>query len=191
MGRIPPTLRGYDFGECSSAVQKCIRRGDEEGALYFAVELDRSGYGEYIWRRLRIMCSEDIGLAEPHLPATIRALYDNWTDARKKRDDKQESWRLFLVHAVLLLVRAKKSRIVDHALITFYGEDTKREIPDVARDKHTLAGKRQGRGWDHFFEEGTLLTDHETGELTEAPTLPDPYRERAKAALAPEQGQLL
>lgn len=29
----------------------------------------------------------------------IRSLYENWTDARKKRDDKQESWRLFLIHA--------------------------------------------------------------------------------------------
>lgn len=185
---MPKTRRGYEFGECASALQKSIRRGDEETALYFAVELDRSGYGEYVWRRLRIMCSEDIGLAEPNMPANIRALYDNWTDGRKKKDDRQESWRLFMVHAVLLLARARKSRIVDHALLYFYGQiDTgapdRLPIPDVALDKHTLAGKRKGRGWKHFFEEGTLLADPQTGELSDSPSIPDPYKDRARAAL--------
>jgi replication-associated recombination protein RarA len=179
----PPTFRGYLFAEVASAMQKSIRRGDEEAALYWSIELDRSGYGEYVWRRLRIICSEDVGLAEPLLPAVIRALYENWSQARKKRDDRQESWRLFLVHGVILLSRAKKSRIVDHALIYFYADDTTRPIPDIALDKHTAAGKRLGRGWDHFFDEAALLADPETGELSEAPTLPDRYRDRARKAM--------
>jgi replication-associated recombination protein RarA len=166
-------------------MQKCVRRGDEDEALYWATELDRSGYGEYVWRRLRIMCSEDVGVAEPNLPANIRALYDNWSDARKKKDDRQESWRLFLVHAVILLTRASKSRIVDHALLAYYSENDVREIPDVALDKHTLAGKRKRRGWDHFFGDGSLLVNHDTGELQSEPVLDDPYRERAIAAMTP------
>jgi hypothetical protein len=93
MSGIPPTIRGFEFAEVASSMQKSIRRGDEEGALYWAIELDRSDYGEYIWRRLRIICSEDVGLAEPLMPAVIRALYDNWVDAKKKKDDRQESWR--------------------------------------------------------------------------------------------------
>lgn len=183
MPGIPPTKRGYDFGECSSAMQKSIRRGDEEGALYWGIELDRSGYGEYVWRRLRLMTSEDIGLADPLVPIAVRALYDNWVDARRKRDDRQESWRLFLVHALILMARAKKSRIVDHALIYYYSDRVpKREVPDVAQDKHTVAGKRQGRGWPHFWDEGTLLIDHNTGELNHEPVLADPYREKAISA---------
>lgn len=53
--------------------------------------------------------------------------------------------------------------IVDGALIALYNEDDRREIPDVALDKHTLAGKRRGRGSAHFFDEATLLTDLDTG----------------------------
>jgi len=190
--RPGPTLHAYDFSEVASALQKSIRRGDEEAALYWAVELDRSGYGEYVWKRLRIIASEDIGLAEPLMPATIHALYETWTQLRKKRDDKQEPWRLMMVHAVILLARAKKSRIVDHALLTLYeGELEPRAIPDVAADRHTLAGKRMGRGWPHFFESSTLLNAG-NGELMHAPHLPDPYRDRARAAVerVPDAGQL-
>ena len=84
--KIPPTIRGYLFNEVSSSFQKSIRRGWEEDSLYWAAELDRSGYGEYVWKRIRIITSEDIGLAEPYLPATIRALYENWVQEKKKKD---------------------------------------------------------------------------------------------------------
>jgi replication-associated recombination protein RarA len=189
--RLPPTENGYEFGECSSAMQKCIRRGDEKGALYWAVELDKSGYGEYVWKRLRIMTSEDVGLAEPTMPAVIHGLYETWAQLKKKKDDRQEPWRLQLVHAVILLSRARKSRIVDHALLVYYMGDLPRlEVPDVAKDKHTLAGKRKGRGWQHFFDEGTLLNDGE-GELKTAPHLDDPYRAEAERILtAGDQSQL-
>jgi hypothetical protein len=61
-----------------------------------------------------------------------------------------------------------------------------KEIPDVALDKHTLVGKRRGRGWAHFFDESSLLADRETGELSPAPVLPDPYREKVRAILVKE-----
>jgi|SRR6516165_517004 len=179
--QFPPTERGYDFGEVASALQKSIRRGSEDEALYWAAELDRSGYSDYCWRRLLVICSEDVGLAEPHLPATIRALYDNYVEfKRKEKEGGKSSWRMFLVHAVLLLARAKKSRIVDHAKMVQWDNLEVRDIPDVALDKHTLAGKRKGRGWEHFFSEGNLLADPETGELTEDGAIPDPYREKAR-----------
>lgn len=81
-----------------------------------------------------MITSEDVGLAELTMPATIHALYSIWRDLRKGDGD---GGQLFLVHAVLLLARAKKSRIVDHALIALYNEDDRREIPDVALDKHS------------------------------------------------------
>jgi replication-associated recombination protein RarA len=46
-------------------MQKCIRRGLERDALFWATELDRSNFGEYVWKRLRIIASEDIGIADP------------------------------------------------------------------------------------------------------------------------------
>jgi hypothetical protein len=53
--------------------------------LYWAVELDESGWGEYCFFRLFVILSEDIGLAEPLMPAVIAALYENWQALRKRR----------------------------------------------------------------------------------------------------------
>jgi replication-associated recombination protein RarA len=38
------TKKGYDFFEVASALQKCIRRGMGEEAMYWAVELFNSNY---------------------------------------------------------------------------------------------------------------------------------------------------
>lgn len=171
---IPPTIRGYEFMEVASALQKSIRRGLEEEALYWAAELDRSGYDQYVWKRLLMITSEDVGLAEPTMPATIRSLYDTWLETRKRKDERKPE-RMFLVHAVLLLSRAKKSRICDHAKMWSYSDHVEhREIPDYALDKHTRRGKQLGRGFDHFWDVGTLLV----GEPEE---VPDDYLARARA----------
>jgi replication-associated recombination protein RarA len=114
------TAGGYFNSEVTSAMQKSIRRGLEEEALSWATELDIARYGAYVWKRLRIIASEDIGLADPNVAVQLRVLYENWIEQRKKKEDYSLAERLFLVHAVLLCVRAKKSRIVDTALITMY-----------------------------------------------------------------------
>jgi replication-associated recombination protein RarA len=175
------TVNGHSLPEVVSALQKCIRRGLVDDALYWAVDMYLTGYDEYCWKRLRIMASEDVGPAEPHLPATIAALYATYTDLKKKKDDRHAPQRLQLVHAVILLAQARKSRVVDHALIYHYGNHAKlkREIPDCALDKHTLRGKAMGRGAEHFFAEGSKL-ENEAGE--------DPYRELARETLTSGRG---
>jgi replication-associated recombination protein RarA len=179
---------GHRMDEVASALQKSIRRGLEEDALYWAVQLDTAGYGGYCWKRLRAIASEDVGLADPQAAVIVRALYENWLDARKgkvragdegkadphARGEWVSGARLYLIHAVLVLVRAPKSRIVDHAVMVFYeGDPPRMEIPEWALDKHTRRGRQLGRGHAHFFEEGALLAGK---------TLPDPYRERGRAA---------
>jgi len=153
------TVRGYAAPECVSALQKAIRRCDDQQALYWAVELDRSGLGFYVWRRLLIIVSEDIGLAEPEMPAIIKALYDTWREltAWNNRNNPQ---RLMLCHAVLLMARAKKSRTLDHATHVAYTiNDRLFEIPDYALDFHTREGKRQGNGLDHWYKEAAFLNN--------------------------------
>ena len=156
------TKQGYDLYEVASAFQKAIRRGDEETAMFFAVELYNTGFDEYLWKRIRIITSEDIGLAEPALPASIYALYQNYVDQKKRKDAKHPSERLFLTHAVLLLCRAKKSRLVDWTNIAFWNEHdrTHMAIPDYAYDKHNRKGRIMGRGLDHFYDEGTRLDNY-------------------------------
>lgn len=156
------TKNGYDFFECSSAMQKSIRRGLEDDAMFWAVELYESNFVEYVWKRIRIITSEDIGLAEPSMPGTIWALYEMHKEQAKKKDEKNAPERLFLTQAILMLCRSNKSRLVDWTLINHWQchHQKLRPIPDYAFDKHNDKGKRLGRGWGHFFEEGTRLEPH-------------------------------
>jgi replication-associated recombination protein RarA len=153
------TLNGYEFFECSSALQKSIRRGLEDDALFWAVELSKSNFNEYIWKRLKIISSEDVGFADPLISSEINSLYQMWKDLAKKKDDKHYPERLFLVHAVIMLSRAKKSRYVDWQTCYAFGchESRFRPIPDFALDKHTKSGRKLGRSMAHFIEEGCKL----------------------------------
>jgi replication-associated recombination protein RarA len=168
------TPGGYNVGEVASAMQKCIRRGLADEALFWATELDFTGFGEYVFKRLRIIASEDVGLADNSAALTIHALYQSWREQHKKKDTKHAPERLFLVHAVLYLANCEKSRMIDHALIVMYeGKREHREIPSFALDRHTAAGRRKKRGWAHFWESGATLKN-------KAP-VNDPYEVTAKS----------
>lgn len=160
------TKKGYDFFEVSGSLQKCIRRGLEDEAMYWAVELFNSNYAEYVWKRLRIIASEDVGLAYPGIAADIAALYANHREQAKKKEDANKPERLFLTHAVLLLCRAPKSRIVDWTLIYHWmrHDHVMLEVPNFALDKHNDRGRALGRGFKHFFEEGSHLENMANAE---------------------------
>lgn len=169
------TPGGYPVDEVSSALQKSIRRGLEEDALYWCAEFYKARpHG--IWKRLRIIASEDVGIASPSAALTVRALYENWKQS-------QDEGELYVVHAVLVLVHAKKSRLVDHATIAAFGPRengqktllAKRDVPEYAVDKHTQRGRKLGRGFKYFFEEGSKLENRAE--------IPDPYESRVRAAL--------
>lgn len=155
------TINDYDFFECTSSFQKAIRRCDEDNALFWAVELYNSRYAEYVWKRMFVMTSEDVGLSNPNLASQIWSLYSMYSHLAKKKD-KHEPEKLQFIHAVLLMVRSPKSRLVDWALIHAFRKHDENLIPpmDVALDKHTRKGKAMGRGFDHFFKEGCKLENH-------------------------------
>lgn len=181
------TENGFDFFEVSSAMQKCIRRGLEDEALFWAVELYNSNYGEYVWKRLRIMSSEDVGLAEPGISSEIWALYSMYKEQAKKKEDKNEPQRLFLTHAVFMLARSRKSRLIDWALLWAWLTHKFRimPIPDFAYDKHNERGRQLKRGWGHFFREGTTLQNHDLQ------TREEEFRERAMKAVDDPGGMSL
>ena len=167
------TQGGYLKGEVASAMQKEIRRGNEQEALFWATELELAGNGEYVWKRLKIIASEDVGLADNQATILVGALYDHWLKVKPTASGEAAKYasfhRIFIAHAVIYLARAPKSRMLDHALMAMYEGPRKHPaIPDYALDKHTAAGKRLGRGKRHFVEEGSHLEN-------EAPVR-DPYR---------------
>ncbi len=178
---MPPPPRHYDDAEVRSALQKSIRRGLEEDALYWAAYLVGISWEQSLWKRLLIIASEDIGIADSSVAVLVRSLYENWKEFSKMSLDDRNAARLFIMHAVIALVRAPKSRIVDHATGLACKRDglDAREIPSYAIDKHTRQGQAMGRGYKFFFDEGGKL---------ENCTLRDPYETRARTlALAQEQ----
>ncbi len=166
----PITAKGYDMFEVLAALQKEIRRGKEYEAVYWALELERSKLKplpKALWNRLRVIASEDVGLADPLASLIVDVL------EKQYYADKKNS-RLFLVHAVLCLARSPKSRMVDNLLAVVYNDERKLEIPDYALDMHTYSGRKMGRGYDHFFTEGAKLKNQ---------AFEDPYENAAFEAL--------
>jgi replication-associated recombination protein RarA len=148
------TQGGYNFSEVVSALQKCIRRGLEREAMHWAIEIE-SIQAKYLWNRLKIIASEDIGIADSSIAVLVATLSQNYEDALKRGND---AYRLFLGHAILAMCRAEKSRIVDNFVIATYMNTDKPPIPDVALDKHTRRGRTLKRSWEHFFDEGVKVS---------------------------------
>lgn len=163
--RNPKTVNNYDLDCVISALQKAIRRGEEEKAMYWMEELIDSGYIQYFWRRLSIIVVEDIGLANPFAVTLIESLF-NLNEKFIKKGIKE---KLQCSMAVLYLCRSPKSREVDHAL-DYLGlkkkDGWKLQIPPEAMDKHTRIGKKmlktdtedyEQKAYEKFFYEGILL----------------------------------
>lgn len=152
------TMKGYDMYEVTSAFQKSIRRGMEKESMYWGIELAESGFVNHLWKRMLVISTEDVGLANPWAAVTINSLHDMYIKLSAGNDGKSSA-RLPLTQAILYLVASKKSRHTDWALN--YHFDTHLlesiEIPDFALDKHTRRGKAMGRGSRHFFDEGSKL----------------------------------
>jgi replication-associated recombination protein RarA len=159
------TIRGYNFGEVSSAMQKAIRRGDPHLAGYWALELWHSGFGRYVWKRLLTVSAEDCwGI----LTAEVKALHDSYLVVNENTPARQPKGRIFISKAVILLCMAKKNRDADHLQNYAYDKqvgltpETLADelhaagdyvpIPDYAFDCHTGKGKKMGRTKADFFK---------------------------------------
>ena len=168
MGRFnpDPTPHGHQFGEAASALQKSIRRGLEMDALYWAAQLDLAGYGKYVWRRLMVIASEDIGLADKEAVLRTYAHWQTWLEYGRNKGQEYNQ-RGAMAQAVMDLSRCPKSRICNDATAVWMqieSGDTefRREVPDYALDMHTPQGRRMGRGIRHYFEEGAKLENERT-----------------------------
>ena len=173
------TPEGYPFDEAVSALQKSIRRGLEEDAMFWAAELE-TRYHDYLWKRLQVISIEDIGIADPQVVLYVAEMRRLYQELRKEYDKepkkKSRSFRMVLGNAILAMCRAKKSRIGDEFQIAIYGRREagwKLEIPDYALDRHTSRGRGMKRGQEHFWSEGVKLSNESK--------LHNPYSEEAVA----------
>jgi replication-associated recombination protein RarA len=172
----PDTHGGLPAMACVSAMQKAIRRGMEREAMEFAVELlhTSKAFHSMVCKRLEIISHEDIDTRAD--PAIVPFVATAVTQAMKWYDaEKLGASRLAIGNAIRLMCRAAKSREGDHfaaaiglrSLLEGYAP----EIPDYALDQHTVAGKKLGRGLEHFRKEGAKLVPPPTGD--------DPYEDEA------------
>lgn len=189
------TIKGYDFYEAASALQKAIRRADHRVAGFFALELWSSNYVDYVWKRLLTISAEDCyGL----ITKEILALHEAYEYVTKGKTGKG---RIFISKAVLLLCDVRKSRDADHLQNFIYDRnevDVDRWIEDVRMnpipvpqytfDVHTKRGKMMGKTKEQFFrEEFKALKPREAGLFDDF--FSDEDRKEAEANLVKHEPQ--
>lgn len=179
---MPKTKNGLGPFECMSALQKFVRRSMEREAMEVAVEMAHSGgnFPKMLTNRMKVICHEDIGLAEPGLIELVDRCV---TQAHEAGWDKNKSGKFLMpiATAILAMCRAKKSREVCHFLIVHNQQHQLGEyVPNFDEheewiyDQHTGTGRKLGRGLEHFMEHGAKLI-HTDGESPDM----DPYEEEA------------
>ena len=139
-----------------SAFIKSVRGSDPDAALYWLVTLLESGESaRFLARRLVILASEDIGLADP------MGLLVAESAARAVEFVGLPEARLTLAHATITLALLPKSNAVTRAL----GAVTQavqaggvNEVPDNLRDGHYRGASELGFGnnyrYPHDFDNG-------------------------------------
>lgn len=134
-----------------SALQKSIRGSDPEAALlYLNMALEGGEPGNILFRRLCVMASEDVGMADPQaaiLAASLRSSYDLVGS---------EEGRILLYQLVVYLATAPKSaasymagKAARDYVIANPGLLPPKRIINATAEWMDKEGYKQGYRWDH------------------------------------------
>ncbi len=131
---VPYDKAGDAHYDVISAFIKSIRGSDPDGAVYWLARMVAGGEDpKFIARRMLILASEDIGMADSQALLVAHAAFKSaesigWPEAR-----------INLAHAAIYLARAPKSnaayRAIDEALQDLR-EAAAERVPDHLRDRH-------------------------------------------------------
>lgn len=161
--------RGIPVDQLVSVLQKEIRRGHVDNAVLAAYEMlsTSADVAEHLWRRLKIIAVEDVGMGEPLAPLLLNCLHENFRAI-------PDAATMMAVHAVRLLATARKDRTsAEHAdLVAAKVESGELvvTVPDYALCVHTRAGQEMGRGLTQWWENGAQVSN-------ELPTADHSYRD--------------
>lgn len=148
---------GIPVDQLVSVLQKAIRRSEVDDAVLAAYEMHSTSpeVATHLWRRLRLIAVEDVGMGAPLAPVLLRELQTDY-EASGGSDWMQ------VVHAVRYLATAPKDRTSsEHAdyTKTAAGAGTLQlQVPDHALCVHTRAGQVMGRGLLQWWHHGALVT---------------------------------
>jgi putative ATPase len=179
----------YDANEdehydTASAYIKSVRGGDPDAAIYWMTKMLEGGEDpRFIARRLVILASEDIGLADSRgLPLAVAAFQACELVGLPE-------CALNLAHATLFLATAPKSNSATRALGAARAalkSEPVQAVPMTLRDSHTVTNKKLGQGegylYSHEFPEAISGQDYleKFLQLYE----PGPHPAGAEAAIA-------
>jgi putative ATPase len=140
---------GDQHYDVASALIKSIRGSDADAGLHYLARMAEAGEDpRFIARRLVILASEDIGLADPSaLPTAVAATqavqFIGWPEAQ-----------ITLAHAVISLALAPKSNSVVRAISNAVGDvraGLAGPVPPHLRDSHYAGAKKIGHGGGYAY----------------------------------------
>lgn len=142
---------GLPYDIAISWLQKAIRRGQKEQALYCAFHIGSLGkmFQNHLLNRLITVLSEDIGPAEPGLAVLIEDLY-----CKAKCNDQDEA-RISVITMVSLLSDSRKSRITDWLI--HINEDLSINEPDCDMSE----GLDQMLQWAIYLSKNRIQEDEQ------------------------------
>jgi putative ATPase len=147
-GRLYHQSRDTHYDQISAFI-KSVRGSDPDGALYWLVTMLESGESpRFLARRLVILASEDIGLADPMGLVLADAA------ARTVEFIGLPEGRLTLAHATITLALMPKSNSVTRALgavTRAVQEGGLVEVPDHLRGSNYRGASEQGFGADYQY----------------------------------------
>ncbi len=153
---------GDDHYDTASAYIKSMRGGDPDAALYWlAVMLEGGEDPRFIARRLVILASEDVGLADSRALGLAVATFQACEMVG------QPECELNLAHATLFLALSPKSNSATTGLAAAKNalqSQARQEVPLHLKDSHTALAKRLGQGegylYSHEFPEAISGQDY-------------------------------
>ncbi|HEY5358702.1 MAG TPA: hypothetical protein VIJ82_13675 [Streptosporangiaceae bacterium] len=154
--------RGIPVDQLVSVLQKEIRRSHVDNAVLAAYEMHSTSaeVAGHLWRRLRLIAVEDVGMGAPLAPVLLRELQADY-DTSGGTDWMQ------VVHAVRYLATAPKDRTssehADYARTMVEAGKLVVDVPDYALCVHTRAGQEMGRGLVQWWENGAQVRDELPG----------------------------
>ena len=147
-GRIIHQSQDSHYDQVSAFI-KSIRGSDPDAALFWLVTLLEAGESaRFIARRLVILASEDIGLADGNALLTAEAA------ARAVEFVGLPEARLTLAHATVRLSLSPKSNAITSALgraTSAVRSATSIEVPPHLRDGHYQGAEKLGHGVDYHY----------------------------------------
>lgn len=156
-----------DEGLMKSALQKCVRQGLVEPAMYWALKLAEANSWS-AWRRLSTIADEDVGQGWAITATDV--LFRKFMAMKRQSKKKELTWDMkrCVVVTAKILAEAPKDRRADEFLEIVDAIEKNPEskllkstenmfafVPDESYDGHTKEGRSMGRGFN--TKEGLLF----------------------------------